>query len=491
MNTSVRCSLTLGLFLAACGDNPKPLTPDSAVPMADAAIDTAPAYVQPAAVLVPLSDKGPDQLQAVTAAPDGKFYAAGFFAVTAVVGAPRTLVVIRVNADGSRDATFGNGGLAAVPQVNFKGGTDEIDIATQTDGKIVVTATVASPANPDDHDIAVVRLTTAGGLDNTFNEDGIAIVDLNTGVLNNAMPPVLTGLDASRGLAVSDAGIFVHAVSRALGTLEDGTPRLDTDYTVVKLTLNGQIDESFGDQSATGKKSQFRLDILGSSATARAIKALPDGKLLAGGYASSTATGNTTQPVIYKLTAEGKLDDTFADHGLFHDVVLTLQTEVYNFAIHGDKFVTGGYGRNEGTTNDWISLRFDLNTGVRDTTWGGAGFTDGKVFFDPSGTKLGSNCRGAFALPDGKTLLLGSMGPGNMPAQDAVFVILDATGKLDTAYGTGLHKYKLGVDGNDQFWGAAVSGTKVAVVGWKGGGAAADQTETTNDDSFRVVFDLK
>src|SRR3954471_11449400 len=152
MKTSVRTSISLGLLLAACGDNPKPATPDSGVP-ADAPVDMAPAYIQPAAALVPLSDKGPDQLQAVTAAPDGKFYTAGFFAQTAVVGAPRILVVIKAGADGRGDATFGNGGLAVLsdPRLLFKGGTDEIDIATQSDGKIVVSATVASPANPDDH----------------------------------------------------------------------------------------------------------------------------------------------------------------------------------------------------------------------------------------------------------------------------------------------------------------------------------------------------
>jgi hypothetical protein len=76
-----------------------------------------------------------------------------------------------------------------------------------------------------------------------------------------------------------------------------------------------------------------------------------------------------------------------------------------------------------------------------------------------------------------------------MPAQDAVFAVLDATGKLDTTYGTGIHKFVLGSNGNDQFWGGAVSGNAVSVVGYKGGGTA--QTEAMNDDAFAAVFTLQ
>jgi hypothetical protein len=141
--------------------------------------------------------------------------------------------------------------------------------------------------------------------------------------------------------------------------------------------------------------------------------------------------------------------------------------------------------------NDFISLRFHINpasgANVRDLTFNNT--TNGALVFDPSGAMLGSNCRNALALPGNKTLLMGSTGPGNMPAQDAVVAFVDDAGQLDTAYGDGVHVFKLGADGSDQFWGATVSGTKAIVVGYKGGGSA--QTDTTNDDSFAVIFDLQ
>lgn len=470
-----RTTLALGLTLAACGDGPRTAPPDAqgAIPDARPPVDAAVPFAPPTPFAVPLSAAGPDQLQSATAAPGGKFYAAGFAAQT--LTGPRFVTVVRYSATGP-DPTFGTGGVATTA-VDFRGGADEVDITTQADGKILVSATVASPTNPLDRDIAVIRLLETGLPDPAFGDHGVATINLSDAFDTGT---ALVGADAARAITADAAGIYVHAAARALGEATPGNPRRDTDFTVVRLDDTGHVDATFGEQG------QFRLDIGQSAATPRGIKILPDGKLLASGYANSPGLG-TTQPVLYKLTAQGRLDATFAEAGVFHDTVLALQTEVYNFALHGSKLVTGGYGREVGTTNDYVSLRFDLATGARDLTWGGA--AKGAVVFDPSGAMLGSNCRNALALPDGKTLLIGSTGPGNMPAQDAVFAVLDADGKLDARYGTGVHKFPLGANGNDQFWGGAVSGDQVSVVGYKGGGAA--QTETTNDDAFGAVFTLR
>jgi uncharacterized delta-60 repeat protein len=475
-NTFVRHAFLSGLALAACGDNANqppdaPVTPDAGP---GATPDAAPGgFVPPTPVAMRLSAAGPDQLQSATAAPGGKFYAAGYAATT--LTGPRFVTVVKYAAGGI-DTTFGTGGVVTTT-VDFKGGADEVDLATQPDGKIVVSATVASATNPADRDIAVIRLLDTGALDPSFGTAGIATINLNDAIL---VGTTLTGPDASRGLAVNASGIFVHAASRGLGNAMAGGPRVDTDFTVVKLTPAGAVDTTFG------KDGQFRLDIQESNAAPRALKVFDDGTLLVSGYAASPGVGTGNQPVLYKLTAAGALDPSFAGGGVFHEAVLALQTEVYNFAVHGTKLVTAGYGRATGATNDYVSLRFDLQTGVRDPVWGSV---NGAVVFDPSGAMLGSNCRNAIALPGGKTLLIGSTGPGNVPAQDAVFAVLDGNGRLDTTYGSGVHKYPLGANGNDQFWGGAVSGDTVTVVGYHGGGTAP--TETNNDDAYVAVFTLR
>jgi hypothetical protein len=227
-----------------------------------------------------------------------------------------------------------------------------------------------------------------------------------------------------------------------------------------------------------------------SSATARGIHVLADGSVIASGYATTEGVGSGAQPVLYKLDTDGEPVTAFAVNGVFHDAVLSTQTEIYNVAIHGANLVTAGYGRETGDQNDWVSMRFAVADGVRDTTWGGA--PGGAVTIDPSGNMVGDNCRNAIALPNGKTVLVGSAGPGNMPEQDAAFAVLDAAGQLDPAFGDGVHVYAFGggAGGNDQLWGGAVSGSNALLVGYRGGGPAAMQTETMNDDSYVILLPI-
>ncbi len=479
--------ITTTLFaLTACGDN-NATAPDAtqidatAIDAANDAATDAPVnpFIKPTPFAVPLSVAGPDQLQSAIAGPAGTFYAAGFAAQT--VAGPKLVSVVKLTATGV-DTTWAQNGISTTT-LDFKGGSGEINVATQSDGKIIVAATVANTTNPADRDIALIRLTSAGVLDAGFGVAGVRILNLGTALDTNG---TLSGFDGARGISIDPQNrIYLHAVQLAEGTITGGTtPRVDTDYAIVRLTANGDVDLTWG-----GGDGKHLLDIYSanahSNATPRGILALADGSVVGGGYATSAGLG-TAQPVLYKLTPAGALDPAFAGGGLFHDQVLALQTEIYNIALHGTKIVTGGYGRDTGTTNDWVSMRFDVATGARDTAWGGA--SNGAVVFDPSGTKLGSNCRNAIALPGSRTMLIGSMGPSNMPAQDAVFAVLDADGKLDTRFGTGIVTYPLGANGNDQFWGGVASGNKAIVVGFKGGGTA--QTDTTNDDSYAVVVTL-
>src|SRR4029079_5087074 len=71
----------------------------------------------------------------------------------------------RLNADGSPDNTFGTGGLVRVP---FATGANEMATAVsiQPDGKIIVAGSVELGSHG--WDFGVIRLTTAGVVDNTF-----------------------------------------------------------------------------------------------------------------------------------------------------------------------------------------------------------------------------------------------------------------------------------------------------------------------------------
>jgi uncharacterized delta-60 repeat protein len=463
--------ISCALFLSACGDNVSGSVDTPPTP------DASPPFLQPTPFSLAFSAGGPDQLQSAIAGPNGTFYVAGFSAATAA--GPFRVVVAQVNATGLVNS-FGDSGVVTTDLI-VSGASDEIDLATQADGKLIVAATVIAVTDPADRDIAVIRLGASGALDTTFAEGGIRVLDLSTTGDGS------TVTDASRAVAVAaDGSIFLCGMQKAEGNITGGTtPRIDSDFAVVKLTQAGAMDSTWG---AGGKYLQdIYLSNLHSNANARFVKVTADGAVIAGGY--SNAIG-TVQPVIFKLAANGTPVSTFASSGLYHDTILATQTEMYNIAQHGDKLVTASYGRQSGTTNDWAPLRFDANTGVRDTTWGGA--NNGAVVFDPSGMALGSNLRSVLALPNGKTLLVGSTGPALMVTQDAVFAVLDANGQLDTSYGTGIIKIPLGSNGNDQFWSAAVSGGSALIVGYKGGLAAlASQVATQNDDAYALTLTLQ
>lgn len=513
MKNLITLTSTLLLAAAACGDNKTgTIPPADSGPLdgstdpdgsdePDAPSDSMSMFTPPTPMALVRSAMGPDQLLAAVAGPGGSFYVAGW-ASTAPTGAPRHIFVGKLGADGTPDATFGTEGFLTTT-INYRGAVSELDLVALADGSLLLTATVdaaaVNPVDQNDTDIALIKITANGALDTTFGGgDGIVTHNLNTSILNSATPPTPVGRDGVRNVALGAAGeIFIIGFQRGEGN-QTGTlnPRVDTDFVVAKFTAAGALDTTWG-----GGDGKYLQDIYlmnaHSNATPHAI-AVDSGAVVAGGYANAgLSTG--PQAVLFRLQADGTLDTGFASGGVFHDVVLGTQTEIYGWARHDNALVTSGYGRQTGAINDYIALRFDLTTGARDTTtWGNTMPKTGLAFFDatPADATGGNNARNAVGLPDGKTLMIGSSqrtaNADMMTPQvtDAVIAVLDADGDLDTAYGTGIMTFALGDDGVDQFWGGAVSGTNALVVGWRGA-RASTQTAADNDDSYVVVLPLQ
>lgn len=471
MKRLVTISFTLAV---GCGDNGSSVSPDATItPEPDAA---APEFVTPTPVKVPINTAGNDQLLGL-APTQGGFYAVGWQAPSYEATADRELILVKLNSAGALDQQFGGGDGIASLNIQV-GGNAEVfrGIVVQPSGKIVVSGVVEDETVATDRDIALVRFNTDGAPDTTFGTQGVLRMDLSTAIGGTM------GTDTTWGLATDATGnLYVHAAQRTTALdANNGDTLTDTDYVVLKLGVDGAPVTSWG---ANGK---FTLDIQRSSANVRGITVLTDGSVLAYGYAKSASLGASSevQPVMYKLTPAGALDTSFASGGLFHEVVLATQTEIYGIAVQPDgKIVTAGYGRNDPAgSNDWISLRLTAN-GALDTSWA----NQGKLLIDPTGMNLGDNCRNAIALPGGRTALIGSGGPPNM-ASDAYIAIVDNTGKLDTAFGGGLLKFELGA--NDAMFAGAVAmqGGRALFAGFKGGGMTP--SATFNDDSYVIPFEL-
>lgn len=422
-----------------------------------------PAIANPEPHLVPTSAAGHDRFYGVVFAPDSSFYVVGVRAagVDATTNDFET-VVGHFTASGEIDTAFGTDGWFSHNIAVGLGGELARGIALQSDGKIVVTATVehVGAADARDRDIAALRLNTDGTLDTTFGTAGVAIHDLSDGAVAG------TGYSADNtwNVIVDGEGRLLLAAGR----VREGAT--DTDFGVVRLTSSGALDTTFG----TG--GVFSFDLESASASVRDIVLLADGTIAGGGYFNFEGV---IRPVLYRIDANGAFIPGFGTGGIYTEAVLGAQAEIYSISVHGEHFVTSGYGRDLGPEdNDYITMRFSIATGARDLTYGtdGIGFLTGYDFAD--------NVRVHRRLPDGRTLFAGALRTASSSA-DAALVVFGTDGNVDTSFGTDGVQLIDFADGTvDHFWGLDIDprGERAVAVGIGGTNPASD------DDGLVYLF---
>lgn len=415
--------------------------------------------------MIAVSATGHDRFYGVTFDPTGRFYAVGAVSEGNVAAtADFETVVARFTAAGEFDTTFGQSGYARRNVAVGLGGELARGIVVQPSGKIVVSATiehVAPGADPRDRDVALVRFNADGTRDTSFGVDGVVTIDLSAGEAVGAdyVADVAWGLSG-----YSDGRLLLTGGQKRVG----GT---DTDFAVLRFSADGVRDASFGTNGLV------TLDINHLDAEPRTATLLPDGGIVVSGHMDD---GPVVKPVLFKLTASGQFDPTFATAGVFSPTVLASVTELYDVVPQGSSFVGTGYGRgNPNESLDAISLRVSA-TGALDSTWG----TAGVARFDLA--RFNDNARALVALPDNRILMVG----GGRPTEtnvDGMITMLTASGQPDTTFAPrGLRTYDFG-GVSDLFWAVALNParTHVAIVGVRGVGVSAGAT-TANDDS--VVF---
>jgi len=125
-------------------------------------------------------------------------------------------VIIRLNADGTPDATYGTGGLLVY--ASPLGGTTFNGMHLDPDGSATLLVPITAPANAG---AQVVRLTASGQLDAAFGEGGVAM-----------LPPAFI---TATGLARDPAGRLL------VGAVVEGW-----QASILRLTPSGQVDPTFG-----------------------------------------------------------------------------------------------------------------------------------------------------------------------------------------------------------------------------------------------------
>lgn len=181
---------------------------------------------------------------------------------------PKPFVVIRLNANGTKDNSFGNNGLT---NVSFNLNASGSSLILQADNKIVIVGAVSDPNVSFKKLIGLARLNTNGSLDNTFGTNGKVLTNINFSIN-------------------SDVTIIPQPTDGKLLVLTQIKPSSSGKYSLLTLRYltNGNLDTEFG---GTGHITETLADF---SHYPEKIFYTDEGKILITGYYS----GPSIRPLV-------------------------------------------------------------------------------------------------------------------------------------------------------------------------------------------------
>jgi uncharacterized delta-60 repeat protein len=323
-----------------------------------------------------------DVAQAVIQQPDGKLVVAGSGRPGGVQGA--NFALARFDVNGTLDASFGNGGMVHLDL----GGNEEraTGLALQASGQLVIAGWGNAGGS---FRTCFARFNADGSLDGTFGTGGFTAVDFGGGSEN-----------WPNDLAAQPDGALVAA-----GTVSGPDP-LRLDMGLVRVTADGLLDDSF---DGDGLRI---VDAEGVGDEARAVAIQPDGAIVVAGY-SVVAGDNPANAALIRLDSSGALDPGFGNAGV---AVVDLGNHdlLYAVAVQTDgRIAVAGLRTTQEQYPDAILARFQAN-GTLD-----AGFGDGGVtladFGDPDLAPW-SFATDLLQQADGKLVAAVNNGPGVLAA---------------------------------------------------------------------------
>jgi uncharacterized delta-60 repeat protein len=237
------------------------------------------------------------------------------------------LCIVRYDATGVLDPSFGSGGLAVVDMKIFDGFS--LKTLLQPDGKIVVAT--ACPSVVSSPDICVTRVLETGAADGSFGINGQVSIDVDTGanwvydaalqldgrilVAASCSQPCLIMLATNGAVdtAYGSSGIarislmvngrVSHVSVTSQGTAYAAGQCQIQGYCIVRFAANGQADTTFAlDVAAAAEVQSWRLG--------GGILVQADSKVLLSGYSFSN------QLRILRVFDTGLMDTPFGQSGV-------------------------------------------------------------------------------------------------------------------------------------------------------------------------------
>ncbi|MGV9004414.1 T9SS type A sorting domain-containing protein [Flavobacterium sp.] len=268
--------------------------------------------------------------------PDGKIVLAGF-----IMNSSNnvSLLVIRLNPNGSFDNTFASNGVAL-----FNNNVIGFSVKIQTDNKIVV------GGKNLDSDFALVRLNPDGSLDNDFGFNGVVSTIIT---INNYESQI-------NAINLQSDGKIVASGFTSLSFA-------DNSFCTVRYNIDGSIDTSFG---TNGK---LIIDVNGASTDQILAQAIQqDGKIVVTGYAGQAV-------IVARYNSDGTLDAGFGTNGISSIAYGTYSISNFVFIQPDNKILI--VGQSSLPTNKYIIARY-TEIGILDTTFNFTGYNLGN--FSPN-----------------------------------------------------------------------------------------------------------
>ena len=361
-------------------------------------------------------------------APGGKLVVGG----VAYAGDAQRVALARYNANGSRDATFSGDGMHTL-DVGLR--PDPADVVVQGDGKILVAGDSIFDGYEysSNREFFAARLTSGGGLDATWDGDGLAVTDF----FRDRDEAYAAALDSSGRLLV-------------VGEIRVDQSSL-VNRGVARYTTAGRLDTTFSGDGRIGDDfpQTFR------DGAANVVQ--PDGKVIVAGSWIGAGKPNGFKRDFYltRYNANGSLDSTFGSGGrVWTDFGGRYDGATNLLLLPDGKIVAVGQsvsGSNPGEPANVAVARYNPN-GSLDTSFDG----DGKLLRD-----LGGYDYAADLARDASGDLLVSAMSVTSTSRQSVLMRLNPNGSLDPGLdGNGLLYHDYGTEMALQQDGKIVLATK-------------------------------
>jgi uncharacterized delta-60 repeat protein len=323
-----------------------------------------------------------------------------------------TVLLARYNSNGTLDTTFGTGGTVTTALTATYGLGSRL--ALQPDGRIVVAGyeDVATPGGTMTEGL-LLRYSGNGSLDSGFGNGGVG----------TTAPPLAASSGAAAMLQFRELAVYpsagtandgkIIAVGTASGAVTAGGPR-ETEWAVARYNADGSVDTTFGSGAGCLAISDPKFTSPDDYGSAVAIEF--DGKPILVGSAGSQGAGPTYAQVA-RLNADGSMDATFGTGGLVTTLIGSYPSQVFNaLALQADgTILAAGYvGAN---SHSFLLARYL-----------------------PSAPKIGSFTASPNPVTSGSSLTLTASNitdanPGSTITQVAFYVQINGTNTLQ-GYGT-------------------------------------------------------